>query len=162
MRNLKQESHRGKFWRRCVSVVLAGCVAVTGSFLAPPEEHQAAGADASTVTWVMSQENNYWQEQEPLTTTAWDANNHSGLYIDVDENITYQKMAEDIWGGCFNERGWRRLLMLTEEERNHILDLLFKPDEPDGLHLTLGRIPIGASDFANTLYSLDDLPDGGD
>lgn len=160
MRNRKQESRRGKLWKRCLSLALAGCVAVTGGFMAPPAEAQAAEADASTVTWVMSQEGKYWQEQEPLATAAWDANSHSDLYIDVNENITYQKMAEDIWGGCFNERGWKRLLMLTEEERSHILDLLFKPDEPEGLHLTLGRIPIGASDFANTLYTLDDLPEG--
>ena len=158
MKKWKREKRKGNFWKRCVSVALSGCMAFTGSFLMLPEENQAA--EAGTVSWVMSQEGNYWQQQAPLATTAWDANQHSELYIDIDENVTYQKMAEDIWGGCFNERGWRRLLMLTEEERSHILDLLFDPNEPEGLHLTLGRIPIGASDFANTLYTLDDLPEG--
>ncbi len=145
----------GKLWDRCVSVLLAGCMVVTGGFFAPPVASQAQ--EAPTVTWVMSQEGNYWQEQAPLTTAAWDAGSHSELYIDVDENVTYQKMAEEIWGGCFNERGWQRLLMLTEEEREHILDLLFDPNEEDGLKLTLGRIPIGASDFGLDLYTLDDV-----
>ncbi len=99
------------------------------------------------------------QDKGTLTTTAWDANNHSELYIDVDENITYQEMAQNIWGGCFNERGWHKLMQLTEEERNHILDLLFDPNEPEGLHLTMARMPIASSDYAMDMYSFDETED---
>lgn len=138
-----------------LSVLLSASIVVTGAGAAAPTVSQAADT-AGEVKWVMSQNGNYMQDKGTLATTAWDADNHSELYIDVDENITYQEMAQNIWGGCFNERGWHKLMQLTEEERNHILDLLFDPDEPEGLHLTMARMPIGSSDFAMDLYSLNE------
>lgn len=138
-----------------LTVLLSASMAVGGIGLAAPSVSQAADT-AGEVKWVMSQEGKYMQDKGTLKTTAWDDSNHNDLYIDVDENITYQEMAQNIWGGCFNERGWHKLQMLTEEERNHILDLLFDPNEPEGLHLTMGRMPIGSSDFAMDLYSLNE------
>lgn len=138
-----------------LSVLLSASMVVTGVGVAAPTVSQAADT-AGEVHWVMSQEGKYMQDKGTLATTAWDANNHNELYIDVDENVTYQEMAQNIWGGCFNERGWHKLMQLTEEERNHILDLLFDPNEPDGLHLTMARMPIGSSDFAMDLYSLNE------
>lgn len=144
--------------KTCLSVLLSASLAVSGIGINPASVSHAAG-ETDTVSWVMSQEGNYMQKQADLTTTEWDADNHSELYIDVDENITYQEMAQDVWGGCFNERGWDKLMQLTEEERSHILDLLFKPDEPEGLHLTMARMPIGSSDYAMDMYSLDETED---
>ncbi len=138
-----------------LTVLLSASMAVGGIGLAAPSVSQAADT-AGEVKWVMSQEGKYMQDKGTLKTTAWDDSNHNDLYIDVDENITYQEMAQNIWGGCFNERGWHKLQMLTEEERNHILDLLFDPNEPEGLHLTMARMPIGSSDFAMDLYSLNE------
>lgn len=138
-----------------LSVLLCVSMVVTGFGIAAPTISQAANIDGE-VHWISSQEGKYMQDKGTLTATAWDANNHSELYIDVDENITYQEMAQNIWGGCFNERGWHKLMQLTEEERNHILDLLFDPNEPEGLHLTMARMPIGSSDFAMDLYSLNE------
>lgn len=141
-----------------LSVLLSASMVVSGVVVATPSVSQAADT-AGEVKWVMSQEGKYMQDKGTLTTTAWDANNHSELYIDVDENITYQEMAQNIWGGCFNERGWHKLMQLTEEERNHILDLLFDPDEPEGLHLTMARMPIASSDYAMDMYSFDEVED---
>ncbi len=141
-----------------LSVLLSASMVVTGVGVAAPTVSQAADT-AGEVHWVMSQEGKYMQDKGTLTTTAWDANNHSELYIDVDENITYQEMAQNIWGGCFNERGWHKLMQLTEEERNHILDLLFDPNEPEGLHLTMARMPIASSDYAMDMYSFDETED---
>lgn len=141
-----------------LSVLLSASMVVTGVGVAEPIDSQAANT-AGEVHWVMSQEGKYMQDKGTLTTTAWDKNNHSELYIDVDENITYQEMAQNIWGGCFNERGWHKLMQLTEEERNHILDLLFDPNEPDGLHLTMARMPIASSDYAMDMYSFDETED---
>ena len=142
----------------CLSVLLSASLAISGIGINPASVSQAAG-ETDTVSWVMSQDGNYMQKQADLTTTEWNADSHSELYIDVDENITYQEMAQNVWGGCFNERGWDKLMQLTEEERNHILDLLFKPDEPEGLHLTMARMPIGSSDYAMDMYSLDETED---
>lgn len=141
-----------------LSVLLSASIVVTGAGAAAPTVSLAADT-AGEVKWVMSQNGNYMQDKGTLATTAWDADNHSELYIDVDENITYQEMAQNIWGGCFNERGWHKLMQLTEEERNHILDLLFDPDETEGLHLTMARMPIASSDYAMDMYSFDETED---
>ena len=86
-----------------LSVLLSASMAVAGIGLAAPSVSQAADT-AGEVKLVMSQEGKYMQDKGSLKTTVWDANNHSELYIDVDENITYQEMAQNVWGGCFNER----------------------------------------------------------
>ncbi len=58
------------------------------------------------------------------------------------------------FGGAFNEKGWEALGVLSDADRAQVLDRMFKPGE--GLGLTLCRIPIGASDYALSRYSLDD------
>ncbi|MCI9081275.1 MAG: leucine-rich repeat protein [Lachnospiraceae bacterium] len=141
-----------------LSILMSVSTAISGVAAAPAPVSQAAG-ETGKVHWVMSQNGTYMQDMGELETTAWDDNNHSELYIDVDENITYQQMAQDIWGGCFNERSWDKLMKLTETDRNHILDLLFDPNEPEGMHLTMGRVPIGSSDFAMDHYSLNETAD---
>ena len=55
------------------------------------------------------------------------------------------------FGGCFNEMGWNQLS--TSALQTEALGLLFGTD---GAHFTMGRIPIGASDYAMSRYSLDD------
>ena len=158
--------------RRCVAALLSGCMVLTSVAVFPAAEVKAEDAKSGktaetapltvtpdTVSWVMSQENNYWQDKGTLETTEWNDADKGDLYIDIDENITYQEMAEHAWGGCFNERGWKYLNRLPEEKKERILDLLFDPNEPEGLHITMGRIPIGASDFGNDLYTLDETVD---
>lgn len=151
----QQRNRAGLVKKAFLSVLLSASMVVTGIGVAAPTVSQAADTTGE-VKWVMSQDGNYMQDKGTLTTTAWDENDHSALYIDVDENITYQEMAQNVWGGCFNERGWHKLMQLTQEERDHILDLLFDPNEPDGLHLTMARMPIGASDFAMDHYTLNE------
>lgn len=60
----------------------------------------------------------------------------------------------DGWGGCFNERGWKAMESLSSEDRDQLMHNLF--DAKAGLNLNLCRTPIGASDYAITLYSLDE------
>src|SRR5688572_5719842 len=60
------------------------------------------------------------------------------------------------WGGTFNEVGWNELSQLDQAERDRIMGLLFS--RVDGLGLTWGRIPIGASDYALERYTLCDAP----
>lgn len=156
------DGRTGKKWKSSMAAALSFCMLFSGTLIFPEGTVQAKeesrAAEESKVTWIMSQENNYWNKQE-LATTEWEEDNHAELYIDVDENITYQEMAEDVWGGCFSERGWHKLQMLSEEDRDRVLDLLFDPNEEDGLRLTMGRIPIGSNDYAMDLYSLDEEED---
>lgn len=60
----------------------------------------------------------------------------------------------DGWGGCFNERGWKAIMELAPADRKTLMDELFHPTK--GLRLNLGRTPIGASDYAIDLYSLNE------
>jgi glucosylceramidase len=63
----------------------------------------------------------------------------------------------DGWGGCFNELGWKALLSIDSNSRNKIMDDLY--GNADGLKFTLGRIPVGANDYALNWYSYDENPD---
>lgn len=58
----------------------------------------------------------------------------------------------DGFGGCFNELSQMALLSLGEEERREVYDNLFSK-EADGLRFDFCRIPIGASDYAESWYS---------
>jgi glucosylceramidase len=60
------------------------------------------------------------------------------------------------YGGAFNEKGWEALQALPQAKRDEVLRRIF--GDRKGLSLTMGRIPIGASDYALSRYSLDDTP----
>lgn len=55
------------------------------------------------------------------------------------------------FGGCFNELGWIALQSLEDAERRSALRRLFHPESD--CRLTFCRIPIGASDYAQSWYS---------
>ncbi len=154
---MKQEKcKKASVKKTFVSVLLSASLTVSGIGFSPAEVSYAAGEDAAdTVSWVMSTENNLWQKQQDLTVSASDGTESNGhLTIEVDEEKTYQELAADAWGGRFSESGWAELQKLSESDRNAVLDLLFDPNCEEGLHLTMGRIPIGASDYAGENYSL--------
>lgn len=60
------------------------------------------------------------------------------------------------FGGCFNELGARALFRLPEERRRPVLDALFGDS---GCAFNFCRMPIGASDYALSWYSLADEPE---
>ncbi len=61
------------------------------------------------------------------------------------------------WGTCFNELDYEAWLLLPEVQRTLFLKRAFNPD--GDLRLTVGRIPVGASDYACDWYSCDETPD---
>ena len=58
------------------------------------------------------------------------------------------------FGGCFNEKGWEALSVLSREERGAIMHRIFNPD--DGLGFSICRVPIGANDYALDRYTLNE------
>jgi len=56
-------------------------------------------------------------------------------------------------GGCFNELGWHALLTLSKAARHRVIQALF---DERGCRFNLGRVPIGASDYAASWYSLNE------
>lgn len=81
--------------------------------------------------------------------------NHPG---EINTTLVAGDPAEEIWegfGGCFNELSQIALLQLPEEKRKEAYDMLFSK-EADGLRFDFCRIPIGASDYAESWYSLNE------
>ncbi len=89
----------------------------------------------------------YWVVGEPTAGTG---------PADVVVDLEHPLQTWHGFGGTFNEAGWDALQALGEPQRQAALRLLF--DRTEGIGLTWGRIPIGASDFALQRYTLDDRP----
>ena len=61
------------------------------------------------------------------------------------------------FGGAFNEKGWSYLSMLSQTDRDSAMHLLFGSD---GARFNMGRIPMGASDYAISRYTDDEVASG--
>ncbi len=61
------------------------------------------------------------------------------------------------FGGCFNELGGKALFVLDEAEQQKLLKLLFSASE--GCGFVRNRMPVGANDYAESWYSLDETED---
>lgn len=72
----------------------------------------------------------------------------------VREDATFQTMRG--FGGCFNELGWVALSALSDADRAMLIDELFAPGK--GANLSACRLPIGATDFSRSWYSLNETP----
>ncbi|MBN2577330.1 MAG: glucosylceramidase [Deltaproteobacteria bacterium] len=57
------------------------------------------------------------------------------------------------FGGTFNEKGWDFLQKLSQGDRDRAMQLLFGKE---GCNFAIGRIPIGASDYAVDRYTDDE------
>lgn len=57
------------------------------------------------------------------------------------------------FGGCFNELGWKTLGLLKEDEKERFFSELFASD---GMHFDFCRLPIGANDYSEEWYSLNE------
>jgi glucosylceramidase len=97
--------------------------------------------------FVTSGPNDYWNTQGHVTATAG-----MSAELTVDVNTKHQVFTG--FGGCFNEMGWDALSVLSATDVTTALTLLFDPHE--GANFRYGRLPIGASDYAMSWYTLDD------
>ncbi len=102
-------------------------------------------AGATVPAFVTSGPNAYWNTQGTATVVT------SGTAdLTVDQNTKYQ-----LWegfGGTFNEMGWDALSVVGSAETTKALKLLF--DARDGANFVFGRLPVGASDYAMSWYTL--------
>ena len=123
---------------KCADGSAAGGGGVTG----------AGGSTASGLTLVTSAPSAYWQTGGQVTELA------TGN-ADVTINDAAMAQTWEGFGGAFNEMGWSYLSMLSEGDRANALRLLFGAD---GARFAFGRIPIGASDYAMSRYTLAETP----
>lgn len=76
--------------------------------------------------------------------------------IEIDASQTYQEM--DGFGASFTDSAAYLIhQVLDEEQRTEVMSKLFDPQ--DGIGLSFLRNPMGASDYARTVYSYNDLPE---
>jgi glucosylceramidase len=108
---------------------------------------------AQVAQWRCSTEGSVWVE-EPDIPVANQITVPTAKGDRIFVNTERQLQLIDGWGGCFNERGWKAMEVLSPEARESVLKSLFDPNA--GLKLNIGRTPIGASDYAISLYSLDE------
>ena len=113
----------------------------------------AASAPAACLTaapvLVTSTPGAYWSTDGQLSETRGKAD------VVVDDAAAAQTW--EGFGGAFNELGWSYLSVLSADECERALQLLFGAD---GARFTFGRIPIGASDYALDRYTEDEVPSG--
>ena len=107
----------------------------------------AGGAAPAGPKLITSAPNAYWTTTGSITTVT------SGNATVTVNDATTMKTFEG-FGGAFNELGWNYLSMLSAADRDHAIKLLF--DANDGAHFVMGRIPIGASDYALQRYTDDE------
>jgi glucosylceramidase len=75
---------------------------------------------------------------------------------DVFVQLDDERQEIEGFGATFNELGWTSLAHLDDEQRSGIFRELYAPGV--GGNFTIGRMPIGANDFARDYYSYDDVP----
>lgn len=97
------------------------------------------------IQWVSSSKDRIWQHAVVQSADGERPN----LYLTGTVEQTVRG-----FGGCFNELGWRALARLAEADRRAVMRSLFDPK--DGCGFSFCRIPIGASDFALSWYSLNE------
>jgi len=94
-------------------------------------------------------------EAKPALTFHSERSN--ALTIVVDDSVKYQEI--DGFGASLTESSaWLLRHKLNDTQRRDALEMLF--DRKKGIGLSMLRQPMGASDFALSAYSYDDLPPG--
>jgi len=110
----------------------------------------AGGAGTAAVDlppFVTSAANDYWN-----TTGKVDTLTTGTATLTVDTATKHQQFVG--FGGCFNEMGWDALSVLSADDVTKAMKLLF--DAKDGANFLYGRLPLGASDYSMSWYTLDD------
>lgn len=95
--------------------------------------------------YVTSSDQNRWKSEEIGIADC--------QYEDTLELTNTFKQTIKGFGGCFNEMSWDVLKNLPQADSAKILDDLFGNS---GLAFNMGRLPIGASDYAMKWYSYDE------
>jgi len=105
----------------------------------------SSGGLAGRAGLVVSSPSGYWQTGEQWTEVTGTA--------DVTVNDGSPAQDWEGFGGAFNENGWVALSALSDADRDLAMKLLFADD---GARFVLGRIPMGASDYAVDRYTEDE------
>lgn len=81
--------------------------------------------------------------------------NDGSLTLNIDTSKRYQTILG--FGGAFTDSAGMNIKNLSEATQDQLIRAYFDPK--DGSRYTLGRIPIGGTDFSTRAYTLDDYDD---
>ena len=121
----------------------------TGGSTATGGAPGTGGAPPAQSSVVTSASGAYWQSGTLTTVTSGNAT------VTVTDSSVAQTW--EGFGGAFNEAGWNYLSMLSQSDRDNALALLYGTN---GAHLNIGRVPIGANDYAISRYTDDEVASG--
>jgi glucosylceramidase len=106
----------------------------------------SGGSSIAEPSLVTSADGAYWKTGTLTAVTSASAD------VTVDDGSPAQTW--EGFGGPFEEMGWSYLQGLSATDRDRAMKLLF--DATDGAHLGMGRVPMGASDYALQRYTDDE------
>src|SRR5690242_3362361 len=111
------------------------------------------GQSAQIQVYQSSEELHETLQEKPALTFG--STRGPNLTITVNDAVRYQQI--DGFGASLTDSSaWLLWNKLTEPQRKEVLQMLFSPTK--GIGLSILRQPMGASDFALSDYSYDDLP----
>ncbi len=116
---------------------------------ATPASARAPIEKALDVPWKCTTQDAQWQDRDALRLEP-------GVSGDADIKIDTARLRQEVegFGGAFNEQGWAAMSVLAEDERDDVMKALFDPEQ--GAKFNICRVPIGASDYAISRYSLNE------
>ncbi len=148
-------------------------IALTTMLLAANPSEVSAQSTQLKALQISSTIDNVWNVQ-PATVSSTVVGTPQATFTSDNVMSTFRA-----WGTCFNELDWHALSYISDEARARFFHNLFSPN--GDLHFSIGRIPIGASDYscpddfysdskytesnvgidlANAWYSCDEMPTG--
>ncbi|WP_127530913.1 glycoside hydrolase family 30 protein [Paenibacillus kobensis] len=143
--------------KRAVSGLLAGALLVLTAACSGGNAGDSAksGADQVQVWLTTADKSKLLSQEENVKLTASKGSGEEDIVLDA--NTQYQQM--DGFGASMTDSSAYLIgSKLSEEQRMTLMNKLF--DHEQGIGISYMRIPLGASDFARTQYSYDEMPAG--
>jgi glucosylceramidase len=150
----KQSRHRAS-WFALGAWLLSGMAPAQAERLSEERAVADHGRHAAVHVWLTTGDRAELLAQEP--DLSFDTEPVAPLALEVDASRSYQEIVG--FGAAFTDATVAVMSRnLTGSARQDLIAELFGP--PPGIGLSFMRVPIGASDFSERQYSLDDSPHG--
>ncbi|WP_424769302.1 glycoside hydrolase family 30 protein [Paenibacillus sp. sgz302251] len=142
----------GKLTKIAVMVsLLIALTSCTGLFNEAPQEEWG-----QVKVWVTTADQSKLLQPEEDITFTFDDESHDTT-ITIDEEVKYQQM--DGFGAAMTDSSaWLIANKLKPEQQDELMKKLF--DHDLGIGISYLRLPMGASDFALSMYTYNDVPEG--